>query len=45
LELTVADITRWLVKTGGTKIGTAVSDFTFTIDNLELLYESDRIIT
>jgi hypothetical protein len=39
-ELTVADITRWLVKTGGTKANTAVSDFTFTIDNLELVYDS-----
>jgi hypothetical protein len=39
-ELTVADITRWLVKIAGGTANTAVANFTFTIDNLELVYDS-----
>jgi hypothetical protein len=40
VEFTVADITRWLVKISGATVNTAIANFTFVLDNLELVYDS-----
>jgi hypothetical protein len=40
VEFTVADISRWLVKTAGATANTAIANMTFTLDNLELVYDS-----